>query len=172
MTIVKTLEKIIGEERIAKVVNNKVYKFCVDAIAMNIFSLSYALNERFYAEMSWEKVDKARLAATIGNTITARLYGMYRDFMMEKFHVTEKSNWLKKYLADVFIFATGQTPLYILYVTAAGSNQEGIIRAATFLTLVAPLAGRPQGFTYDYCRKQFGIENINKKYTTTEVKDQ
>ncbi len=158
MTIVKTLEKIIGEEKTSKLVNNRLYKFCVDAIAMNVFSLSYAINERFIAGMSWENTGKARLAAAVGNTITGRPYGIYRDYMNRKFHVTDKSSGLRKYLADVFIFATGQTPLYLLYLAAAGADLPQMIKGATFLTLVAPLTGRPQGLTYDYCRRQFGMD--------------
>lgn len=158
MTIVETLEKILGEEKTSRLVNNRGYKFCVDAVAMNVFSLSYAINERFIAGMSWEDTGKARLAAAVGNTITGRPYGIYRDYMMRIFHVTEKSSWLKKYLADVFIFATGQTPLYILYLAAAGADMPQMIRGATFLTLVAPLTGRPQGITYEHCRRQFGMD--------------
>lgn len=159
MTAISRLEKIIGEESAKRLVNNKVYRFLVDAAAMNIFSLSYALNERFIAGMDWGETAKARLAAAIGNTITGRPYGIYRDFVMRKFGVREDSHWAKKYFADVFIFATGQTPLYIAYLAAAGADQEQMARGATFLTLVAPLTGRPQGATYDYLRNQFGLES-------------
>jgi len=74
MTIVRTLEKILGEEKTSSLVNNRAYKFCVDAIAMNVFSLSYAINEKFIAGMSWEETGKARIAAAVGNTLTGRPY--------------------------------------------------------------------------------------------------
>ena len=38
-------------------------------------------------------------------------------------------------------------------------NVEGIKAAATSLTLIAPLLGRPQGWTYDRVREQFGLES-------------
>ena len=44
MTLINRLEKIIGNEKTEKLVNNEIYKFTIDAIAMNVFSLSYALN--------------------------------------------------------------------------------------------------------------------------------
>lgn len=163
MTIISKLEKIIGEETTKKLVNNKAYKFLVDAAAMNLFSLSYALNERFVAGMGWNETGKARLAAAIGNTITGRPYGIYRDYLMKKLNVKEDSHWLKKYSADVFTFATGQTPLYVAYLAAAGAGAEQIVKGATFLTFVAPLTGRPQGATYDYLRNQFGLESAYAK---------
>lgn len=163
MTIINRLEKIIGEEKIHKLINNKAYKILVDAAAMNLFSLSYALNERFVAGMDWNETGKARLAAAIGNTIAGRPYGIYRDYLMKKLNVKEDGHWLKKYSADVFTFATGQTPLYVAYLAAAGADAEQIVRGATFLTFVAPLTGRPQGATYDYLRNQFGLESAYAK---------
>ena len=159
MALIDKLEEIIGKEKRTNLTNNKVYKFCVDAIAMNVFSLSYALNEKFVAGMDWEEVGKTRLAAAIGNTITGRPYGIFRDWMMKKFNVREDSHWVKKYVVDILTFATGQTPLYMLYMAASGADLKEIGTAAAFLTLVAPLAGRPQGATYDFTRKQFGLES-------------
>ena len=159
MTLVSRLEKIIGAEKTRKLANNSVYKFSADAVAMNVFSLVYALNEKFVAGMDWSETHQARLAAAVGNTITGRPYGLYRDFVMKKFGVNEESHWLKKYAIDVFVFATGQTPLYVAYLAAAGADLEQIARGATFLTFVAPLTGRPQGATYDYVRYQFGLQS-------------
>jgi len=158
MTLVDRIKSIIGEEKTERLTSNKIYKFAVDAVAMNVFSLSYAINEKLIVGMDWTEVGKTRIAAAIGNTIIGRPYGIYRDYMMKKFNVTEESHWSKKYVSDVFIFVTGQTPIYLMYLAVAGANPEEMVKGATFLTLVAPLTGRPQGITYDYCRKQFGIE--------------
>ena len=159
MALIDKLEGIIGKEGRTNLTNNRAYKFCVDAIAMNVFSLSYALNEKFVAGMDWEEVGKTRLAAAVGNTITGRLYGIFRDWMIKKFNVRKDSHWIKKYGVDVLTFAAGQNPLYMLYMAASGADLKEIGTAAAFLTLVAPLAGRPQGVTYDFTRKQFGLES-------------
>jgi len=163
MTIVGDLERIIGRERTEKLKSNLAYKFCADAIAMNVFSLTYAINEKLIMGMSWENTGKARLAAAIGNTITATPYRIYRDWMMKNLKVKETSHWFKKYLADVLIFVTGQTPLYFLYLLPTGANFEDMLKGATTLTLIAPLAGRPQGATYDYVRTQFGLKSAYAK---------
>jgi len=167
MTIVGGLEKIIGKEMTGKLKNNWAYKFCADAIAMNVFSLAYAINEKLIMGMSWGDTGKARLAAAVGNTITATPYRIYRDWTMKKLKVKETSHWLKKYLADVLIFVTGQTPLYFLYLLPTGANFEDMLKGATTLTLIAPLAGRPQGATYDYVRDQFGLKSAYAKDSDT-----
>lgn len=163
MAIIGGLEKIIGKERTEKLKNNWAYKFCADAIAMNVFSLAYAINEKLIMGMSWEDTGKTRLAAAVGNTITATPYRLYRDWVMKKLKIKEKSHWFKKYLADVLIFTTGQTPLYFLYLLPTGANFDEMLRGATTLTLIAPIAGRPQGATYDYVRSQFGLKSAYVK---------
>lgn len=166
--LIGKLEGVLGKEKVEKLVNNKIYKFCVDAVAMNVFSLSYALNEKFMAGMDWEEVGKTRLAAAIGNTLTGRPYGIFRDWMMKKFNVKEESHWLKKYGVDVLTFATGQTPLYMLFLAASGAELKEIETAATFLTFIAPLVGRPQGVTYDFTRKQFGLKTAYSRKKQNE----
>ena len=183
MKIVNGLEKTLGQERTQALVKNRVYDFTVDALAMNLFSLSYAINERFIAGMSWNSTLKTRLSAAVGNTLTGTPYRIWREVVMDKVGITKDSHWLKKYGADVLTFATGQTPLYVLYCLFGGADygeikdgitsldpeliKQGILagwdpikikKAATFLTLVAPALGRPQGLTYDFLRNQFGLE--------------
>jgi len=71
MTLIDGLEKVIGKERTEKLANTAIYSFCADAIAINVFLLAYALNERYVAGMSWAETGKARIAAAIGNTSPA-----------------------------------------------------------------------------------------------------
>lgn len=143
----------------AKSVGNiSPYRFFVDALANNLFSLSYSLNEYFITGMNVSEVITTRIAAAVGNTLTGRPYGVYRDFIFKKIGVKKETHWFKKYLADVFVFATGQTPLYFLYMLPAGKDFDEMLRGAISLTLIAPAAGRPQGATYDFVRRQFGVD--------------
>ena len=163
MKLINGLEKLIGKKRRDWLVNNRFYTWASDIAAINLFSLSFALNEKFIAGMDWDEVGKTRLAAVVGNTIIGRPYGIYRDWAMKKLHVREDSHWLKKYLADVGTFATGQTPFYLVFLAVAGAEGAEMVKAATFLTLAAPLVGRPQGWTYDRIREQFGLETAYEK---------
>ena len=158
MALIDKLEKIIGKEGREKLVHNRLYTWAADIAAINLFSLSFALNERFIAGMDWTEVGKTRLAAVVGNSVVGRPYGIYRDWVMKKLHVQEGSHWLKKYVVDVGTFATGQTPFYLVFLAIAGADVGEMTKAATFLTFAAPLVGRPQGWTYDKVRKQCGLK--------------
>ncbi len=117
-TITGALEKVLGNKTIDKVTSNGLYKCAVDGVAMNTFSLVYALNEMFIGGMTFGQAMATRGAAAIGNTPTGRPYGIYNDWMRKKFLVKEDKTWknkTKKYAADVTAFVSGQTPLYALY---------------------------------------------------------
>src|SRR3989344_7232132 len=180
--IIDSLQKIIGRERIEKLANNWAYKTSADAIAMNLFSLIYVLNDKFMGNKDWGEAWATRLTAAIGNTITGRPYGLFRDYMHKKFNIDDKSYWLKKYLVETLTFALGQSPLYAVYLAGGDMapdilngiknmdlhqiinsyqniNPEGVYSAATSLTLVAPVFGTPQGWTYDVVRDQFGVND-------------
>jgi len=113
--------------------------------------------------MDWTEVGKTRLAAVVGNSVIGRPYGIYRDWVMKKLHVKEDSHWMKKYLVDVGTFATGQTPFYLGFLAVAGADAAEMMKAASFLTLAAPLVGRPQGWVYDKTREQCGLETAYEK---------
>jgi hypothetical protein len=190
MTFVGGLERILGKETAQKVIDSKTYNFCADAVAMNLFSLSYGLNEHFRAGYSWADTLNIRLAAAVGNALTGTPYRKWNEFVIKELGVTKESHWSKKYGADVVAFATGQTPLYVLYCLFGGAdygqiadgisngdvakvlsgisvgwNPEKIKNAATFLTAVAPALGTPQRLTYDVVRDQLGLK---KTYTSKE----
>ncbi|MFQ5531277.1 MAG: L-alanine exporter AlaE [Candidatus Nanoarchaeia archaeon] len=179
MSLVK---KILGEEKMEKLVNSKVYRFGVDAVAMNLFSLVYVLNDKFMGDKDWSEAWATRLTAVVGNTLTGRPYGIFRDWMLKKFNVEEDSSFFKKYAVETLTFAIGQSPLYAMYLAGGdiapeiiqGSinldpqqimdsyqnvDPEAIGSAVTSLTFLAPLLGRPQGWTYDRVREQGGLES-------------
>ncbi|MBS3106438.1 L-alanine exporter AlaE [Candidatus Woesearchaeota archaeon] len=158
MKLVERIERLIGERATEKLVNNWLYRGVVGGIGNNLFSLSYALNEKFFAGMSWEETGKARLAAAIGNMITGGPYDWYQQRVRRFFGITKESHWLPTYLVDVAAFATGQTPLYFLYLLPTGATFDEMKRAAIFLTLAAPAAGTPQRLTYQFVNKQFGTD--------------
>ena len=91
MKLINGLERIIGRKGRENLVNNRFYNWAADIAAINLFSLSFALNEAFIAGMNWTEVGKTRLAAVVGNTIVGRPYGIYRDWIMKKLNVNDDS---------------------------------------------------------------------------------
>jgi len=161
MTLIGGLENIIGKEKTQRLINTKIYKFGVDAFAMNTFSLTYMLNEIFVAGMTFEQSLKTRIAAAVGNTITGRPYGQYRDWLFEKFNLTDKSGMLKKGCVDTLAFVTFQIPCYYAFMYFGGADIESMHKGALSLTVISTFAGRPYGLYMDAIRKQCGIRSAD-----------
>ncbi len=181
MKLINGIEKIIGTENTNKLTQNPAYRFIADGIANNVFSLVYIFNERYGADLSWEDAGKARVAAAVGNMITGRPYGIYKDWVNKKLGVDENTHWFKRYLVDTASFATGQSWIYAMYLAAPTMGPEivegamqtdldtiidsykavdwGMVaRGASFLTVLAPALGTPQNATYNFIRSQLGAK--------------
>ena len=62
-------------EAMRSVGRESYYGCIVDAIAQNIVSLPYILNDRYRGKQSWRATIGTRINAVIGNTLTGRPYG-------------------------------------------------------------------------------------------------
>ena len=161
MKVIKqSLEKIIGEERFNRVKDSKAYNAVIEAFALNSFSYAFAVpNELLIAGMDFSEHIKTRALAAITNTIFGRPYGVYRDWLLKKCKVHEKSHWSKKYLADTAAFVSFQVPLYWFNMAVGGGAEVNeMIAASATISLVAGATGRPYGAYLDFVRDQSGIK--------------
>jgi len=186
MKLIDDLEKIIGEKGREKLVNNKVYKWFVDATALNLYSLSFMANEMTLGGMNFTESLSTRAAAFFGNFAVGRPYGIYRDWVMKSLKIKEDTTRWIRWPLEVATFATGQTPFYVGFLmvgsmapeiyqgivdgdlnAAANAyqhiNWDGVRNAATSLTLLSPLVGPTQGWTYDRIREQGGLKTTYEK---------
>ena len=186
MKIINGLERAIGKERRERLVTNGVYKWAVDAAAINLYSLSFMANEMTLGGMNFVESLATRATALIGNTIVGRPFGIYRDWVMKSLKIKEDTTRWIRWPVEMATFATGQTPFYISFLivgnmvpdiyqgimdgdlnTMATAYQnikwDGVKNAATSLTLLSPLVGPTQGWTYDRIREQCGIETAYGK---------
>jgi len=186
MRLINRLEKIIGEKGREILVNNKVYKWMADAAAINLFSLSFMANEMTLGGMNLAESLATRGTAVVGNTIVGRPYGIYRDFIMKKLKIRKDTTRWIRWPVDMGAFATGQTIFYVGFLMAGNMipeiyqgivngdldiiansyqqiNWDGVKRAAATLTLLSPLIGPGQGWTYEKMREQFGLESAYAK---------
>lgn len=166
--------------------HGRVYKWFVDGIANNLFSLVYGLPEYFIGGNTLRQVAGIRATAAIGNMATGRPYSWWQETLNRWLGITESSHGAKKYGADVLAFATGQSPLYVGYLLGPTVGLEAVkaiynidteglkeawnnvdwgkIGAGTaFLTMIAPAAATPQRWVYDRVRKAFGLEALIAK---------
>lgn len=128
----------------------------IDIWAMNSFSYVVSLPiEIVIAGMSWQEHFQVRFAALILNTLVARPFGMWRDFVMYKTATSDSSSFLRKYLCDTLIFLSFQMPLYVGNMILGGASWLEIGKAALTVSLIAGLLGRPYGMYLDFLNQRF-----------------
>ena len=121
----------------------------VDIFAMNTFSYAVSVPiELLISGMSWNEHLKVRFVALLLNTLVARPFGLWRSFMSRKFGISDKSSFLRTYLADTFVFLSFQL---------GGAENNEIIKATLTITIIAGFLGRPYGIYLDLIRTKVGL---------------
>ena len=179
--LIKGLERVIGEERTKTVVNKRTYKWFADGVSVNIFSLSFMINETTLGGMNFYESLSTRGAAFFGNMVIGGPYVTFRNWTMKKLKIKKETSRYIKWPIEMVTFAIGQTPAYIGFLIAGNMfpnivqgiatqdldailnsyqdiNWEKVRNAATSLTLLSPGIGPAQGWTSDKVREQFGLE--------------
>jgi len=153
-----TLVKLFGTKRFEILRKSHTYKFVVEALTMNVFSLLItAPNELLIAGMDVGEFVKTRLASMVINTITGRPYGVWRDWLLDRLKIKKESHIFAKYLGDTLAFIGFQLPLYWLSMTIGGVELDEMIKASIPLTVISGLTGRPYGYCLDKFRIQCGL---------------
>ncbi len=130
-------------------------RFVADTIAMIVFSTSTGmLIEIFLSGMSFGQSLQARLTAIPANTITARPYGMFRDWVIRVSGAT-KGGQVRKAISDIIAFILFQVPLYATILLTAGANPRQIATACGTVTILSAFMGRPYGIFLDFVRLLF-----------------
>ncbi len=126
-----------------------------DTLAMVILSTIFAgINEYFIVRLTFYQVVIAQLSAAPINIITARPYGVYRDFLMEKFAV-HSNKWLNDLIVDTISFVSFQMPLYIIILKLSGATFVEILTGCTSALTLMFLLGRIYGVCLDVIRKYY-----------------
>jgi len=152
-----TLEKILGAERLERW-KSKAWNFSVESFTMNSFSYVFAAPiELCIAGMDLSEHLYTRLAGVVSNTLFGRPYGKIRDWFFSKVGINEKSNRLKKYLADTLVFGAVQIPLYCVNMVIAGAEPDEIFASAAPALVFSGALGGPYGWYLDKVRRKCGI---------------
>ncbi len=162
---------LLGAERFETLRESRVYRFIVDAFAMNAFSIAICTpNELLIAGMDFDEYVRTRLTAIVLNTLTGRPYGVWRDWLVRKLKIgTETSSGIK-YLGDTTAFIGFQLPLYWLSMMLGGAELIEMISASTTLTVVAGLTGRPYGVWLDKFRNECGLTTEKHSENTNQIR--
>ncbi|WP_288131702.1 L-alanine exporter AlaE [Microbulbifer sp.] len=126
-------------------------EWLLDVFAMNSFSWAIAIPiEVVLAGMSWREHLKVRLLAVLFNTVIARPFSLYRNWVVGR---CGQGGVLHNYAVDTFVFLSFQLPLYASNMVLGGASSMEILTASGTFVLLAGAMGRPYGFYLDSLRR-------------------
>ena len=127
-------------------------RLLVDTIVVNVFFfLVNFANETLIARMPLVVSLRLRAVALITNTLTARPYGLWRDFLWRRLAPIDA---LSCYVADTLVFFTFQLPLYWVNMVIAGNIKlHQVVVASITIGLMAGFLGRPCGIFLNWARR-------------------
>ena len=141
--------------------SEKVRSFVADTLALVVFfTIVSGLNERFIASMSWSEVALSRSIGAPLMVLTARPYGVWRDWFLA---VTRPDAPAKTLLMDAIALLAFQVPIYVLIIFMSGARGMGIVTGALGFAVLMLVLGRPYGLWLDFVRTRFGLTGAGQK---------
>lgn len=141
--------------------SEKVRSFVADTLALVVFfTIVSGLNERFIASMSWSEVALSRGIGAPLMVLTARPYGVWRDWFLT---VTRPGTPAKTLLMDAIALLAFQVPIYVLIIFMSGARGMGIVTGALGFAALMLVLGRPYGLWLDFVRTRFGLTGAGQK---------
>lgn len=129
--------------------------FLADTLALlSFFTVTGVLNERFLAGMDWSEVLTARLVGAPLMVLTARPYGLWRDWLLGRFAAPTGFGRIAWDSLALMLF---QVPLYALVIWAGGAEGGEVLRGCLGAAGIMLLSGRPYGLWLDLVRSWFGL---------------
>ncbi|MRI34721.1 L-alanine exporter AlaE [Endozoicomonas sp. OPT23] len=126
-----------------------------DTFAMISFAFIIGMMvEVFVAGLSFHQSLQSRLLSIPVNLITARPYGIYRDWLMA-FSQCFPNKFLGETLMDILAFISFQLPLYAALIASTGASKEQIITACIGQIGSMVVMARPFGMYIQTCRNWF-----------------
>lgn len=141
--------------------SNGVRSFIADTLALVIFfTIAGALNERYIAGMTWDSVMSSRLIGAPLMVLTARPYGLWRDWVMAR---AQSASAFGHLLWDSAALLAFQVPIYVAIITAGGARGTEILFGALGFAVLMLVLGRPYGLWLDFVRRLFGLSGPGQK---------
>lgn len=138
-----------------------VRSFIADTLALVIFfTIAGALNERYIAGMNWDSVMSSRLIGAPLMVLTARSYGLWRDWVMAR---AQSASALGHLLWDSAALLAFQVPIYVAIITAGGARGTEILFGTLGFAVLMLVLGRPYGLWLDFVRRLFGLSGPGQK---------
>ncbi len=131
--------------------------FLADTTALVVFfTLTGMLNERYVAGMDWSEVAKARLIGAPLMVLTARPYGLWRYWVMDRSGATH-CGAMRAFWFDTLALLSFQVPLYAAIVWSSGAAGPEVLHASAGAAVIMLISGRPYGLWLDLVRRWYGL---------------
>ncbi len=127
-----------------------------DIVAMVVFSMIVGFSvEMGVSGMTLVQSLRSRLTSIPANIVTARPYGIYRDWWGRI--VSTKLQYHRS-ISDTVAFVTFQIPLYCIILALAGAEPRQIASSCVSVVFISFVSGRPFGILLDFVRSFFGVQ--------------
>ncbi len=134
-------------------------RFLADTSALILFSTVAALfTEVVIAGMTLAQSAQARVAAVPAMLLTARPYGIFRDWMFEVSGAAQGGE-VRRALADIVSFVAFQVPVYVVILLFAGATARQMATASGTAAVILAVSGRPYGLLLEFMRRLFGVRD-------------
>ncbi len=122
-----------------------------DVVAMVSFSYVTGMGiEVGIAGLTWSQSFFSRNASIPLNMLTARPFGVFRDWLIRRAGVDGRAG---KAVVDLVAFVCFQIPIYLVVLTLSGAKPEQIAKAVSSVIGLFLFMGPPYGFWLDLCRR-------------------
>jgi L-alanine exporter len=131
-------------------------RYLADTSALLVWSTFAGLFiEIVIAGLAVEQSLYARLTALPVTLITARPYGLYRDWIWRAWRADEGA--ARRLIVDTAALISFQLPLYWMILAFVGATLWQIAAASVTAIVVLAVSGRPYGVLLDAFRRLFGV---------------
>ena len=135
--------------------------FVADTLALVVFfTITSGINERFIAGMAWDEVVVARSFGAVLMVLTARPYGLWRDWLFE---IVNPKTRVTGLLTDCISLLVFQVPIYVVILMVGGAEGAAILKGTAGFAIAMLLLGRPYGVFLDFVRTRFGLSGDGQK---------
>lgn len=134
-----------------------------DILAMVSFSILVGLFvELGVLHMTLNQSLRSRVMSIPLNILTARPYGIYRDWIIRTLEAA-LPNSHSKFAGDILAFCSFQVPLYILILVSSGASVSQALQGSVVVIFVSLLSGRPYGIFLDFFRRLLNSRELPQK---------
>ncbi|TPW32712.1 L-alanine exporter AlaE [Pararhizobium mangrovi] len=141
--------------------SHRTRSFIADTLALVVFfTITSGLNERFIAGMSWNEVLSSRMIGAPLMVVTARPYGLWRDWLLAK---VDPAGRIGELVTDAAALLAFQVPIYAGIIFAGGARGMGIVTGVAGFAALMLILGRPYGVWLEFVRHHFGLSGSGQK---------